>query len=76
MATIMRDLESLCEMYYPKAHHTVVIRDPKDDMVVDCAVEAKADFIVSGDDHLRSLGTAMGISIISPAEFIRELSQA
>ena len=47
--------------------------DPKDDMVVACAVEGKADYIISGDPHLIKLGRYAETRIVSPAEFVRLL---
>jgi len=44
--------------------------DPDDNAIIDCAVEANADYIVSGDAHLTTLGTIEGISILTPAQFI------
>jgi len=72
---VMRELESLGELFYPRVHHTVVVRDPTDNMIVDCAVEAAADFIITGDNDLLSLGTAAGIPVVPPAEFIQNLPQ-
>jgi putative PIN family toxin of toxin-antitoxin system len=76
VAITMRELESLCDLHFPKVLHNVVIRDPKDNMIVDCAVEATANYIVSGDKDLLSLGTAVGIPIVSPAVFIDALADA
>jgi putative PIN family toxin of toxin-antitoxin system len=46
--------------------------DPKDEMVLECAVLARAVYIVSGDKkHLLSLGHFRDILIISPTEMIR-----
>ena len=46
--------------------------DPGDEMVLECALAAEADYIVSGDKkHLLALLEFRGISIISPAEFLR-----
>jgi predicted nucleic acid-binding protein len=46
--------------------------DPKDEMVLECAMLGDAAYIVSGDKkHLLSLGRFRNISIISPAEMIR-----
>ena len=46
--------------------------DPDDEMVLECALAAEADFIVSGDKkHLLPLGEFRGIRIISPADFLR-----
>ena len=45
-------------------------RDPKDDMVLELAVNGKADLIVSGDRDLLSLGSFDGIAIVSPASYL------
>ncbi len=47
--------------------------DPGDDNFIVAAVEGEADYIVSGDHHLKSLGSYQGIRIISPDEFLRVL---
>ena len=47
-----------------------VPEDPADDKFVVAAVEAEADYIVSGDRHLRDLGSYQGIRILSPDEFL------
>ncbi len=47
-----------------------VCRDPKDDMVLDCAVQAAAQYIVSGDRDLLVLGRYAGISIVTPRAFL------
>lgn len=46
-------------------------KDPSDDMILACAVEGKADFIVSGDHHLTDLVSFEGISIVNPDNFLR-----
>ncbi|MFQ6015261.1 MAG: hypothetical protein ACE5NP_07450 [Anaerolineae bacterium] len=35
-----------------------------DDKYIACALEAGADYIVSGDEHLKSLGNYQGIEIV------------
>jgi len=44
--------------------------DPKDDKYLICAMEGKADYIVSGDKHLLSLNNYHGISIVTPTVFL------
>lgn len=44
--------------------------DPGDDKYLSCALEGKADFIVSGDHHLLNLKTFKGIRIVDPAFFL------
>ena len=51
----------------------VIKKDPKDDMILACALEVGADYIVSKDDHLKSLGEYRGIKIVSTDEFLRLL---
>jgi predicted nucleic acid-binding protein len=45
-----------------------------DEMILECALAAEADFIVSGDKkHLLMLREFQGIPIVSPAEFLRKI---
>lgn len=46
------------------------VRDADDDKFLECAVEADADYIVSGDDDLLDLGSHDGTDIVTPAEFV------
>jgi len=45
-------------------------RDPADDMILECAVEAKADYIISGDEDLLILGEFRGIKIVRTKEIL------
>jgi putative PIN family toxin of toxin-antitoxin system len=47
------------------------VSDVKDDIVVACALEGDADFIVSGDRHLLNLKHIEGIPVVTPAELAR-----
>jgi uncharacterized protein len=49
--------------------------DPSDTIYLVCAVEGKADFMVSGDHHLKDLKTFMGIRIVDPATFLQLIEQ-
>lgn len=48
----------------------VVVDDPDDDMAVECAVEGKAAYIVSGDRHLLDLKEYQGIFVVRANEFL------
>jgi putative PIN family toxin of toxin-antitoxin system len=50
-----------------------VAQDPRDEMFLACAIDAKADCIVSGDRHLLSLQTFRGIPILTVKEFAEKL---
>ena len=51
----------------------VIERDPKDDMIIACAVAASADYIISRDRDLLDLGNYQQIRIASPKEFMQIL---
>ena len=53
-----------------------VVRDESDDMVVACALDGKADTIVSRDNDLLALGNYQNISIITPETFRQQLRNA
>lgn len=47
-----------------------VITDEADNRILECAVGGKADFIVSGDRHLKDLKRFQAIRIVDPATFL------
>ena len=47
-----------------------VCRDPGDDMFLECAAFAKADFLVAGDKDLLTLGAYEGTRIVTPSEYL------
>lgn len=51
----------------------VIQEDPADNAVLAAAVEGDADYIVSGDQHLKKLRRYHGMKIITPREFARLL---
>ena len=53
----------------------VIERDPKDDMIIACAVAVSADYIISRDRDLLDLGNHEQIQIVPPKEFIHILRQ-
>jgi putative PIN family toxin of toxin-antitoxin system len=61
-------------LVFPTERAARATPDPDDEMVLECALTAEADFIVSGDKkHLLPLRQFRGIAIISPADFLRRL---
>lgn len=52
---------------------SAVPQDPDDDVLVACALEGKADYLVTGDQHLLRLGSYEGIQIVTPAVFWQHL---
>ena len=50
----------------------VIKEDSEDNRVLECAVSAKVDVIISGDSHLLDLKDYSGIDIITASEFIKQ----
>lgn len=50
-----------------------VVRDPDDDHVLACALTARADLIVTGDNDLLDLHAYQNIPIITAAEALRRI---
>jgi putative PIN family toxin of toxin-antitoxin system len=52
------------------ANTTTVCRDPKDNMFLECASLAKADYLVAGDKDLLIPGSYANTRIITPLEYV------
>ncbi len=52
-----------------------IIQDEPDNRILECAVEGKANIIVSGDQHLRNLRSYQDIGIMGSADFLRTLGE-
>jgi len=55
----------------PAKKINIIKDDPDDNRVLECAVSASADVIISGDKHLLELKTYSGIDIMSAGDFLR-----
>ena len=51
-------------------------RDKDDDMYLECAIAANADYIVSGDKHLRELKAYKNIKIVNASEYLDTVGAA
>lgn len=80
VAASLLTVDQLVDRY---AELTVLVRsapirriasDPDDDRVIATAVAAQADFIVTGDRALRSIGEYQGIRFVSISDFIQVLA--
>jgi len=54
---------------------SIIKEDPTDDKWLIAAIEGKADYIVTGDIHLKNLSSYKGIKIISPRDFVKILEK-
>jgi len=45
------------------------IRDPKDDYLIACVLAGKADFLVSGDEHVLYIKAAKTVKMVTAKQF-------
>lgn len=63
-------IKGFTTMVYPTETVSVIINDPPDNRVLECAIAAEAQIIVSGDTDLKRLRKYKNIKIIGPREFL------
>lgn len=52
----------------------VIKDDPEDNKFLSCALEGEADYIVTGDIHLKQLKEYKGVKILTPRSFLEEIN--
>ncbi len=68
------DVREIAKLVTPVDVPDDAVRDPKDRIILACAVGGNADPIISGDQDLTTLGMYSGIPILTPAQFREKLS--
>lgn len=63
-------IRAVAEVATIRSNYRVVDEDPDDDMVINTALDGHADYIVSGNRHLKKLRRFRGIRIVSPKAFM------
>jgi len=69
---LTEELHGVCDIITPSVRIDAIRSDPDDNRILECAVEAHAHYIVSGDPHLLDLGKFEKIGILSPADYLKE----
>ena len=68
---LMRRLKTFLSLVEPATRVNVIKRIEADNRILECALEAKADALVTGNmKDIRPLGTFQGIAILTPREFL------
>ena len=68
-------LRSIAEVVAPTQAVDVVKSDPPDNRVLECAAEAKSDYIVSGDRDLLKLGHFGDTSIVRVQDLLKAVRE-
>lgn len=71
--TALKAISKITEIVHPKIKLDVVREDPSDNKVLECAVVADADYIVTGDQHLLKLKKFEETKIVIPSDFLKIL---
>ncbi len=71
---VLRVIENNSTIVKPKLKLSVIEDDVEDNMILECAVAAGADIIVSVDKHLLQLGKFRKTRILSPKEFFDQIT--
>ena len=67
---VVERIERLSTVVHIRKKVRGVSSDPDDEKFLECAVNAEADYLISGDKHLLKLKKYQGIQILSPATFV------
>lgn len=70
---IMALFKDTFEIVIPSLEVQAIQSNPEDNHVIEAALAARAEFIISGDKHLLNLAEWEGIHVVSPAQFIRSI---
>lgn len=72
---VLEELHTVCDVINPASRIDRVTADPDDNIILECAVESKADYIISGDGHLLAVTTFRGIPIVSPSGYLKIVNE-
>ena len=74
VSVLLNELRAFAVTVTPGRRVTLIACDPADNRVLECALEARADVIVSGDTrHLQPLGSFESMPILSPTGFVAQV---
>lgn len=68
---LIESLINAIEIVQPLETVKLINADPDDNQILECALAAPVEFIISGDPHLLMLKRFKNISIITPQKFIQ-----
>ncbi|MDD4307607.1 MAG: putative toxin-antitoxin system toxin component, PIN family [Thermoplasmata archaeon] len=72
----LRNIILVAKLVFPASRIGAIKSDISDNRILECAVDANAEFIVSGDGHLLSLAVYEGITILNASAFLKVLKSS
>jgi hypothetical protein len=70
---ILTELTGIADVVNPSEMIDLVLEDPDDNRILECAVEAGANYIITGDIHLLKLSKYRNIGVLNAAAFLETL---
>ena len=70
ISLFLDSITEFCQIVEVEEKVNHIKNDPDDDRILECAISADCDFIISGDNHLLKLKSYEGIKILNPADFL------
>ncbi|MCX6750342.1 MAG: hypothetical protein NTZ83_02710 [Candidatus Pacearchaeota archaeon] len=68
---MLRTILSISTLIVTKSELDIIKADPKDNIILEAALDGKVEYIVSYDNHLLNMIEFRSIKIISPGEFLK-----
>jgi putative PIN family toxin of toxin-antitoxin system len=75
IAAIEKQITSLTRHVDPQQAIELVTEDPTDNRILECAVAAQSDVVVTGDRHLLKFGEFGSTRILNVADFLDDLGR-
>ena len=69
---ILTELMGIADFVNPSETIDVVLEDPDDNRILECGVEAGANYIITGDSHLLKLSRYLNIEVLNVAAFLEK----
>jgi len=68
-----KSIEKICLLVNPTTRVSIIKEKENDNRILECALEAKVDYIVTGDTkHILPLKNFQGIKIVTAAQFLEK----
>jgi|SRR3989344_1024202 len=68
---LLRTILSISTLIETKTKLDIIKADPKDNIILEAAIDEKVEYVISYDNHLLNMIEFRGIKIISPGEFLK-----
>jgi hypothetical protein len=69
-ARVVKAMKDMAEIVEVHSNVSACRHDP-DNHVLECAIDGRADCIITGDLHLQELGSFQGVKIVTVTDFLK-----